>query len=515
MKWKTDKRKKQKKIFSWIIVLYVLLLFQSLKFLYITQDISGSSIEKIEYDVIPTETVTEGIEIIGDNRVSIHNDPQIYYNNIQESVKEITIFMKLNENDLIGQLFFDTGKGFSEENSKVFNLKNGKNIVYVSQENVQNMRFDPTTRKGDIFKINKVIINDKSMMDIRLNVFELINCIWITLLICLLFLNLKDKFIIGSILCLIYAIFLNNKYNGSSTLLMCFFVILIIALIYIHKNIKPNIQNWEKILLVSSFFLFLNWSLIIPFNKAPDEYMRFDIINYLLKYHELPNGYDIEIRNPIWGTSYAFTPYLSVMISAFLVEMSKIMGINTEGAYVIGRFASVLFSTFSVFFIIKISKEIMFPKYQFLFSFAMATLPQFVFLSSYVNNESLAMMGSFMSIYYFLLMKRIGWNWKNCIWMGIGISIIILSYYNFYIIILGLFIWAIFDFSTRKNYKEMAKKGLFIIAIVSLLSSWWFIRNYLLYEGDFLGLSSSMKASQMYADPMLLKNKYVPAKSGA
>lgn len=36
------------------------------------------------------------------------------------------------------------------------------------------------------------------------------------------------------------------------------------------------------------FFFYLSWVLIIPFGKAPDEPLRFDIVKFIAQYHRLP-----------------------------------------------------------------------------------------------------------------------------------------------------------------------------------------------------------------------------------
>ena len=43
------------------------------------------------------------------------------------------------------------------------------------------------------------------------------------------------------------------------------------------------------------------------------------------------------------------------------------------------------------------------------------------------------------------------------------------------------------------------KKSFLIAGIVILLASWYFIRNYLLYDGDFLGMRVCSEYAQKYA----------------
>lgn len=45
----------------------------------------------------------------------------------------------------------------------------------------------------------------------------------------------------------------------------------------------------------------------------------------------------------------------------------------------------------------------------------------------------------------------------------------------------------------------MIQLGLCVTAVVALLAGWWFIRNAVLYDGDFLGRAASAKYAEMYA----------------
>ena len=50
------------------------------------------------------------------------------------------------------------------------------------------------------------------------------------------------------------------------------------------------------------------------------------------------------------------------------------------------------------------------------------------------------------------------------------------------------------------------KKGLLVCVIVLLLAAWWFIRNAILYDGDFIGMNASTICAEKYA-----KKNYKPS----
>ena len=87
-------------------------------------------------------------------------------------------------------------------------------------------------------------------------------------------------------------------------------------------------------------------------------------------------------------------------------------------------------------------------------------------------------------------------SWKSCAILAIGVILCALSYYNAYGSILGsiLLFAAHFlqkeDGKWRYDGKAFLKKGFFISAFVLLCISWSFIRNYFLYDGDIIGLTT-------------------------
>ena len=81
-----------------------------------------------------------------------------------------------------------------------------------------------------------------------------------------------------------------------------------------------KLDNREKkiimIFLGIIFFTILAWALVQPFNASPDEIMRYQIVEYIIKHGKLPAGYDPEIRDPNWGISYAFNPITTYIVGA-------------------------------------------------------------------------------------------------------------------------------------------------------------------------------------------------------
>jgi len=301
------------------------------------------------------------------------------------------------------------------------------------------------------------------------------------------------------------------------------------------KKIK---EKYIKIIFVLIMFtVCLTWSIFQPFNQGPDEHMKMDICKYLLEHNSLPHGGDEEIRNNVWGISYGFTPILSYMISALFMRIAMIFTTNETVLLTAGRLASILSYTGTVIMIMKIAEKIFNKKdiFKWLFIVLVSCLPQFVFLGTYLNNDSLAIFSASIILYSWIIGLQSNWNIKSCILLGVGVGICALSYYNCYGFILTSIILYIASFFIKKkgkieeeltqdinitekqvtnkeekkvvktegpvkfDFKNFFKKAIIISIIALLIAGWWFIRNAIIYNGDFIGMKTSDEYAEKYA----------------
>ncbi len=268
--------------------------------------------------------------------------------------------------------------------------------------------------------------------------------------------------------------------------------------------IKEKYIKIAFILLV--LIMTLTWAIIQPNNEGPDEGMKMDICQYIANHGKLPHGGEEEIRNPIWGISYGFTPILSYIIGGIFVKIASNFTSDMHVLYIAARFVSVLCITAMSIVNIKIGEKLFKNKYYKCFFIILSCmLPQVIFLGSYVNNDSLALFSISIIIYSWLKGLESKWNIKSCILLSVGLAICALSYYNAYGYILTsaiLFIASYFVNRTENNkfdIKNMIKKGMIIVGITFLLCGWWFIRSAIIYNGDFLGLRTTEEYAEKYA----------------
>ena len=88
-------------------------------------------------------------------------------------------------------------------------------------------------------------------------------------------------------------------------------------------------------------------------------------------------------------------------------------------------------------FVVKASGKL-FPKEKYsrevrwLFAALAGFMPQAIFMGTYVNTDSLALLAAAMILYAWASYLREDWTWKNCILLAVGMAVCALSYYNAY-----------------------------------------------------------------------------------
>lgn len=265
---------------------------------------------------------------------------------------------------------------------------------------------------------------------------------------------------------------------------------------------KKNKSAIIAIFLVCLFCYYFIWTISQPFNSCPDEGMKWDICKYIFENNKLPKGDEQAIRNPIWGISYAFQPILTYMICTVFMKVASIFTINQFLLVVAARLVSTLSMTLSIYFVIKISDKLFKDKeiYKILFVVFIAFQPITAFLASYINNDSTAVLATTMIIYLWILGLESNWKTKHCVLLGLAIGFCALTYYNAYGYILCSIILCLVSVTSNKmKAKDIWKKILIVGLIAIAFAGWWFVRNAILYNGDFLGINAQNECGDKYA----------------
>jgi hypothetical protein len=276
--------------------------------------------------------------------------------------------------------------------------------------------------------------------------------------------------------------------------------------VFMEKWFADREKYLDKLFLIFIFIVLMGWMIIQPLGAGPDEKMRYSIVQYIFVHWRLPHGGDPEILDKTWGFSYAFQPILPYMISAVFVKIGSYVTMNGAILILFARFINTILGMVMAVLTRKLSKIIFKSTLSaWLFTLLVVLLPQQLFMHTYVNTDSMALLSTVLIVYAWLKGIETDWNKKACIYLSIGIILCAMSYYNAYGYILCSMIMFLFFYVkiSRRNLKiewnKLLKKGTFITVIVLIGIGWWFIRSYIIYDGDFLGLRIRDEYAEIYA----------------
>ena len=271
------------------------------------------------------------------------------------------------------------------------------------------------------------------------------------------------------------------------------------------KKFLKNETFWEICFYTVTFLSILAFAILQPLGDPPDEINRYKVAQYICLHGTIPHGADPEVAIVGYGASYAFQPILPYMVMGYFIRFLFLF--VTNNFYILvyaSRLVNVIAGVLMAVFVRKIAKEVFPAKLSgWVFSLLVVFLPQNLFLHSYINTDSFAALSASIIIYACLRGLRDQWSLKTSILLAVGIIICSLSYYNAYGVIIAAIMIFCYSFIKQGIFqsdhvllrKVFLQKTLFISAIVLIGAGWWFLRNALLYEGDFLGMAARSKCA--------------------
>ncbi len=278
-----------------------------------------------------------------------------------------------------------------------------------------------------------------------------------------------------------------------------------------HKTDKPIFIIYLFGFLILALSVALNQPLANTppiFANPPDEHARYLIPQYICEHGVLPTGLEEEVRIPAYGFSYALYNVFPYIIQGYVMRFVNLFTDSEVHLLYSARMVNVVFGVLMAVVVYLLSKRLFEDRrFRWLFCFAIMYMPQSLFMHTYVNTDSCCMLSTAMMVYALVRSYQEGFTRRNNLWMSGGIILCALSYYNAYGYILSCILLFIAYFFEKKDhritfhYKEMLKKGLFISAIVLLGISWWFIRSFIVLDGDILGLATREEMAMQYAIP--------------
>lgn len=215
----------------------------------------------------------------------------------------------------------------------------------------------------------------------------------------------------------------------------------------------------------------------------------------------LPSGYDQEVIFEVGYWSYAFYPQmLGAYLSAALMWVARLLGSDANHIYMAGRLASVVFGLVTLHCGARLVGAAMLAKqpkavsrartFECVFIILMGFWPQFAFLSSYMNNDIIALCGSAVCLFALYLGMSNGWNAKRCLLLSSGIIVSALSYWNVYGFILISIVLFLASISAQPLKRGSRMRLILLtVAACAVCTFPFFIVNLVRY-GDVTGMKA-------------------------
>ena len=277
------------------------------------------------------------------------------------------------------------------------------------------------------------------------------------------------------------------------------------------------VYTWEVALVLLCFFSCLAGAMLVPVNQCPDEGSRELLSQWMVQNHALPTGNEMEIMIPGWGFSYALRPFLASMVGALFQSFFSLFTSAPTVLLVGSRMCSVLSVTLCCWFCLRLGHLCFSGRCSsFLFAAFVCFLPQVQFLGMYQNNDSLSLCAVSAMLYCLAEGFDNHWQVQTCVKLAVSLSVGALSYYIAYpwFLMGGLF----FIFSVVRD-REIPDKARFILrrgglvtGICLVLAGWFFIRNAMLHQGDFIGFTSELRSREYFMEKGELLYEYIRAK---
>lgn len=285
-----------------------------------------------------------------------------------------------------------------------------------------------------------------------------------------------------------------------------FWIIFNLVFIFVYLFLKGNIiKKVEVMLILLCFFSCLIGALFTPVNQCPDEFGRVMLSQWMIKNHTLPTGNEIEVIMLGPGFSYALRPFLSSMVGALFQSLVAVFTSAPSILLAASRICSVVSVTLCCWFCLRLGHRC-FSGYfsSFLFAAFVCFLPQVQFLGFYQNNDALSLCAVSAMLCFLAEGFDNQWHVRSCVKLAIALSVGALSYYWAYPWFLMGIIFCVLSVVRNREIPDktwfILRRGGLVVAICLVLAGWFFVRNAMLHQGDFLGLAEEQRSRVCLAE---------------
>ncbi len=272
-------------------------------------------------------------------------------------------------------------------------------------------------------------------------------------------------------------------------------------------------KHWKLIVYLAGYLiLVITLAATQPLSDAtgltnpPDEVYRYLIPQYIYTHGVLPTGLEEEVRIPSYGFSYILYNGFPYIVMGLAMQAAGTVTSDPGALLFTARMVNVLAGLGMAYVVYLLSRTVFRKEtHRWLFCLAVTYQPMNLFVHSYVNTDSYCMLSTAMIVYGLARQRRYGTDVRTCLWLAGGIALCALSYYSAYGYILAAAVLFVLSFlpgkgkpARRFDMKGFLKYGGLTAALVLVLAGWWFIRQGIVLNGDFLGLKTRTQMIETY-----------------
>lgn len=277
------------------------------------------------------------------------------------------------------------------------------------------------------------------------------------------------------------------------------------------KHSMQFIRNNRGLIGLCGVFILLSALLVrfVPYTPGsiggPDEWQHYGKnVQFLLEEHRLPISGQDDIdslstcRDNPYGQvpclySYQFTPSFNYIVAAISARLGELVGLEAlTGA----RLASTIWGVVFITGIYMLSRLFLDKRWALGVAAIVASIPQIIFISSYVNQDihslAIATWLVYTTLGYLVYgRKRLRWMWY------ISFGLLLSAKYNYMLVALipaGLLLW---QWWQRRDTKVLLRHVVWLGGAALVISGGWYIRNWLLYH-DVTGMNFVLQQMAEY-----------------
>ncbi len=404
------------------------------------------------------------------------------------------------------EVYYDRGYGFREEDCVKVRLRKGVcRAFFDTASHVKRIRVDFFNNEGARIRLDSIRLNPDTYGGTGTAwLFGAAALLLLTLMTCA---GGTDRFVMAllSFPVLMAACATPFVQTLRDNRMPAFFILGMLAAFLTGSLLMEEGAVKERVftaaLIALTFSVYYYFALITPYAEGPDEAMHHDVVFYICEHGVIPRGDDPEIRNKIWGFSYAFSPILPFIIGGYIERIAVHFTHSWHQLVMTARMVSIVSGTLTVLFSWKLSK-LLFKKspVRYLLPVLIGFMPELVFINTYVNSDAMAIMASTMILFFWASGIEHDWRVRDAVGLSAAMGICGLTYYNCYgfvLLSIPMFFYSVAK--GRKNRTEIIRMTALIVILTFLFCGWWFIRNLVIYHGDLLGQKSLNALAEIYA----------------